>query len=149
MKETLDTLESIGVRMSATKMRVLQSVLRIGLGSERPTFDKICREIREPKGFRPKRAWVYRCLDELEEEGFIAVDKLRRPSAYSATRMTILAGLGRACRSRVAALQEDVRVFTEAIRVLEDTSAQAMSAYVYEIATGGGEATHNERCKRS
>lgn len=139
MKETLDALESIGIRMSATKMHILQSVLRVGLGSEHATFDRICQGIKQSKGFKPRRAWVYRCLDELEEEGFIAVDKLQRPRVYFATRMTILAGLGRARKNRVAALQDDVQAIAHEIRLLEDSGPTVMSAYVYEAATGSGE----------
>ncbi|RDE11874.1 MAG: hypothetical protein C4K47_09250 [Candidatus Thorarchaeota archaeon] len=138
MKDALEALESIGVRMSATKMRVLQSVLRIGVGSDRATFDRICDEIREAKGRRPRKAWVYRCLDELEEDGFILVDKLQRPRVYSATRMTILAGLGRARRNRVAALEDEVSEVSQEMRLLENTHFGAMSAYVYEAATGSG-----------
>jgi hypothetical protein len=94
--------------------------------------------MREPKGLKPKRAWVYRCLDELVEEGFIAVDKLQRPRMYFSTRTTILAGLGRARKNRLDALQDSLHTITEKISLLQDASPEAMSARVYEAATGSG-----------
>lgn len=138
MKEALETLESIGIRMSATKMRVLQSVLRAEVRSEHPTFDKICGAIKETRGGMPRRAWIYRCLDELEDEGFISIDKLQRPRVYVASRMTVLYGLRRAREDRIAALQDDLRSVAKKIQLLEDTSSEALSAYVYEAATGSG-----------
>jgi Fe2+ or Zn2+ uptake regulation protein len=138
MKETMEALESFGINMDSGEMRVLQSLLRAGLGSERPTFDRIYSIIKESKGRVPKRAWVYRCLDNLEADGFISVDKLQRPRLYSASRLTIVSGLNRARRNRIAALQDDLCLVTQTMQLLDYTSPIAMSAYVYEALTGGG-----------
>jgi Fe2+ or Zn2+ uptake regulation protein len=138
MKETMEALESLGINMDSGEMRVLQSVLRAGLGSERPTFERICSAIKESKGRAPKRAWVYRCLDNLEADGFISIDKLQRPRLYSASRLTMISGLEHARRNRIAALEDNLRSVTQSMQLLDNTRPNAMSAFVYEAATGGG-----------
>ena len=130
-------LERIGVHLSTPEIQVLGAMLRAANETQGEiTFQQIYANITSEKTKAPSKAWVYKCISNLESNQFITVNRLRKPRQYTATIETIMAGLANS-RSRQKSILEDERTeLSGNLESLEGANMQDMANIIIGIMTG-------------
>jgi DNA-binding PadR family transcriptional regulator len=130
-------LEAIGVSLMARDVQVLGALLK--LQSERliaTTVEQIREEVNLESDTKFSKTWIYKCLSNLEEEGFITVNRIDTPNTYS----TGLESIGKALKQHIdqkkIELREEKKMLEEKIRYLREQSSDYLSEILIESMTG-------------
>jgi hypothetical protein len=130
-------LERIGVHLSAPEIQVLGAMLRAGNETQGEiTFHQIYASITSKKTKAPSRAWVYKCISNLESNQFITVNRLGRPRHYTATIETIMAGLTNSRNRQESILEDERKELSENLESLEGADMQDVASIIVGIMTG-------------
>ena len=130
-------LERIGVHLSAPEIRVLGAMLKaVNETQDEITFQRIYANITSEKAKAPSKAWVYKCISNLESNQFITVNRLGRPQHYAATIETIMAGLANSRSKQKSILEDERKELSEDMESLEGTDMQDVASVIIGIMTG-------------
>ncbi|MFW9963600.1 MAG: hypothetical protein ACFFCX_08555, partial [Candidatus Sifarchaeia archaeon] len=84
IKKYQKILEHLGVDISSSEMQVFQAVLIAAGGTSRyVNYKEIVDKLKEIANKRFTKAYIYRRLNDLEEQGFITIDTIHTPRTYS------------------------------------------------------------------
>ncbi|MFW9907695.1 MAG: hypothetical protein ACFFEF_03895 [Candidatus Thorarchaeota archaeon] len=135
--ETSSLLDSVGINLHSRDIQVLGAILglqsRIG---SRHTIDEIHQRINEQAKREFSKAWIYKCLSNLEEDKFITVNRMDTPNTYSAGLQSISSALQQRIMKRLLELKELEINTEETLRSLEQMSSGDIANYIVERATG-------------
>ncbi|MGY5875057.1 MAG: hypothetical protein RTU30_04880 [Candidatus Thorarchaeota archaeon] len=96
-----EQLEMLCVTLTSRDMLVVKAILQTQSGlSELTSFDQLYSQIRDTSDRDLTKTWVYQCLSNLEENGFIVIDSITRPRKYMVSTETITEGLNRARQAK-------------------------------------------------
>ncbi len=130
-------LERIGVHLSAPEIQVLGAMLKAANETQGEiTFQQIHANITSEKGKAPSKAWVYKCISNLESNQFITVNRLGKPRHYTATIETIMAGLANSRSRQLGILGDERKELSENLKSLEGTDMQDVASVIIGIMTG-------------
>ncbi len=130
-------LERIGVHLSAPEIQVLGAMLRAGNETQGEiTFQQVYANITEERAKAPSKAWVYKCISNLESNQFITVNRLGKPRHYTATIETIMAGLANSGSRQLDILEDKRKELSENLESLERADMQDMANTIIGIMTG-------------
>ena len=130
-------LERIGVHLSAPEIQVLGAMLRAENETHGEiTFQQIYANITSERAKAPSKAWVYKCLSNLESNQFITVNRLGKPRHYIATIETIMAGLANSRSRQLDILGDEKKELSKNLESLEGTDMQNVASIVIGIMTG-------------
>lgn len=130
-------LERIGVHLSAPEIQVLGAMLRAGNETQGEiTFQQVYANITEKRAKAPSKAWVYKCISNLESNQFITVNRLGKPRHYTATIETIMAGLANSGSRQLDILEDKRKELSENLESLERADMQDMANTIIGIMTG-------------
>ncbi|MHA2205439.1 MAG: hypothetical protein ACXABC_06235 [Candidatus Thorarchaeota archaeon] len=126
-------LDQLGINISSRDFRVLKAIIQAQEpGKESATVDEIHAQIKK----KLSKAWLYKCLDNLETQGFISVDRVRRPRVYFASSENILLGLEGARQDALRELQQEQKQIQQHEDILKQSNLHDMTVYVLELLTG-------------
>jgi len=129
-------LERIGVHLSAPEIQVLGAMLRAGNETQGEiTFQQVYANITREKAKAPSKAWVYKCISNLESNQFITVNRLGKPRHYTATIETIMAGLANSRSRQLDTLEDERKELSENLESLEMADMQDMANTIIGIMT--------------
>ncbi len=100
------------------------------------TFQQIYANITSEKTKAPSKAWVYKCISNLESNQFITVNRLGKPRSYKATVETIMVGLTNSQSIQKSILEDERKELLEDKESLEDTDMQDVANVIIGIMTG-------------
>lgn len=93
-KKYLSDLEKLGVDMNTSEMQVFRAVLFAAEGTGKPVkFEKISTSLESIVNKKFTKAYIYRQLNNLEENGFIVVDSINTPRTYTIVESNIAKAL--------------------------------------------------------
>lgn len=93
-KKLQTALERLGVDMSSSEMQVFRAVLMAAGGTERPVnYRKIATNLESIANKKYTKAYIYRRLHDLEEDGFIIADNIHSPRTYMITESSVAKAL--------------------------------------------------------
>jgi DNA-binding PadR family transcriptional regulator len=130
-------LETIGVSLIARDVQVLGALLK--LQSENmtgSTVDQLREKVNEESEKRFTKTWIYKCLSNLEEEGFITVNRIETPNTYSAGLETIGKALRKNVLEKRTKLEEDIQELENDIQFLKTLSSDYLAESLIESMTG-------------
>lgn len=84
-----------------------------------PTIGAIHELVR--KKSRVSKNWVYKTLSELEAEGYLVTDKIRRPHLYLTSNEMICRALNARRLRAIKAIEDDIKTIDRKIEILETT----------------------------
>jgi sugar-specific transcriptional regulator TrmB len=114
MSNMKEDLELLGLTLTSSDMQVLKALLNAQTSRYKYlTCDGINEYILKENEKEISNAWIYQCLNNLEERGFIQVDVMSKPRRYMASQETVRSGLERALTEILA----DYNRESEALRV--------------------------------
>ena len=130
-------LGRIGVHLSTPEIQVLGAMLRAGTETqEEITFQQVYANITRERSKAPSKAWVYKCISNLESNQFITVNRLGKPRFYTATIETIMAGLANSRSKQLGILGNERKELSENLKSLEETDMQDVASVIIGIMIG-------------
>lgn len=93
-KRLQGNLESLGVDMNSSQMQVLQAILMAAGGTDKPVnYGEISGSLEAIAKKKFTKAYIYRRLNDLEENEFIIVDTIHTPRTYAITESSVVKAL--------------------------------------------------------
>ena len=130
-------LERFGVHLSAPEIRILGAMLKAANETQGEiTFQQIYANIASERTKAPSKAWVYKCISNLESNQFITINRLGKPRHYTATIETIMAGLANSRSKQLGILGDERKELSENLKSLEGTDMQDVASVIIGIMTG-------------
>ncbi|MFO7836930.1 MAG: hypothetical protein R6V83_09755 [Candidatus Thorarchaeota archaeon] len=127
-RKHLSELALFNLDMESRKMKVLKAVLKSVEGeSATSDFDTIFEIVNDGRDDNLSKAWIYKCLGELEEDKFVVVDRISTPNKYMATKETIAKALETIKSRRIAKLQKDLDDNRRARRAVLNASSSNLA----------------------
>jgi len=115
---------------------VLGAMLRAGNETQGEiTFQQIYANVISERSKAPSKAWIYKCISNLESNQFITVNRLGRPRHYTATIETIMAGLANSRSKQLGILGDERKELSEDVESLERADMQDMANVIIGIMT--------------
>jgi predicted transcriptional regulator len=126
-------LDQIGINISSRDFRVLKAIIQ----AQEPnngaaTVDEIHAKIKK----KLSKSWIYKCLDNLERQGFISVDKVRRPRVYIVNSESVMIGLEDARQNALKKLRQEQHQIQQHEDILKQSNLHEMTEYVLEHLAG-------------
>jgi Fe2+ or Zn2+ uptake regulation protein len=135
-KDFNDFLEIVRSHITTREMQVLKAVFDAKSSEENlPSFDDIYLVVRK-SGEKLTKAWIYKCLAKLEEDGFLVVDSIRNPRRYMVTRETLIAGIENTRKKRIMDLEQEIEEVDQQLHFLSETDVSKLTSHVIDIMTG-------------
>ncbi|MHA1169940.1 MAG: hypothetical protein ACTSRU_19095 [Candidatus Hodarchaeales archaeon] len=125
-----EQLESIGIDLSSRESTVLKAILMIEKKKETSSFDNIRKLLDQSLKKKLSRQWIYKCLSNLEEKGFIKVDVVATPKIYRTSSDLIKHVIEREISIAKEKLSSDEKEITKNIEVLEEQDMRLVTSYL-------------------
>ena len=100
------------------------------------TFQQVYASITSENAKAPSKAWIYKCISNLESNQFITVNRLGRPRHYTATIETIMVGLVNSRSRQESILEVERKELSENLESLEGVNMRDMANIIVGIMTG-------------
>ncbi|MGV9169526.1 MAG: hypothetical protein ACOC38_06235 [Promethearchaeia archaeon] len=127
-RKHLSELALFDLDMESRKMKILKAVLKSVEGeSATSNFDTIFEIVNDGRDDNLSKAWIYKCLGELEEDKFVVVDRISTPNKYMATKETIAKALETIKSRRIAKVQKDLDDNRRARRAVQNASSSNLA----------------------
>ncbi|MHA1770125.1 MAG: hypothetical protein ACTSYL_11490 [Candidatus Thorarchaeota archaeon] len=118
-KEELERIiAAMEIDIDSIEMQTLGAVIRAeNLIYASPTIEYIYELLK--KKTRVSKNWIYKTLSELEEEGYLVTDKIRRPHLYLTQNEKIEQALDKKRLKIIYALEKEIKSIEDKIELLE------------------------------
>ncbi len=127
-RKHLSEIALFDLDMESRKMKILKAVLKSVEGeSATSNFDTIFEIVNDGRDDNLSKAWIYKCLGELEEDKFVVVDRISTPNKYMATKETIAKALETIKSRRIAKVQKDLDDNRRARRAVQNASSSNLA----------------------
>ena len=89
-KKIQSYLDKLSVDMNSSHMQVFRAILMASGGTDSPvSYGEIARHLESVAEKKYTKAYIYRRLNELEEDGFIKIDTIHTPRTYTTTETSV------------------------------------------------------------
>ncbi len=131
-------LEELGIDITEKRMRILASLLLLQEETGNPTtFDEIYRRLREIEGKHPgKKPLIYRNLTNLEDSGFIEVNRVGYRNEYWSDFQRIKQTIEDIKKSRVLELEEEKEDLSSIQKALMEIDLNELTTSLIQEMTG-------------
>lgn len=131
-----DIFGKIGVDMSSRDMQVLKVLIgMMEKNSEGVTFNDLFHEMKE-KDMKLSKVWIYKCLGRLEDEGFIATERIGNPRRYTTSQTLIGKALEKKLASRVGELESGLDEVSADLQSIKNTTVRDLTMMAYDTIVG-------------
>ncbi len=131
------SLEKLGVDMTSSEMQVFKAVLVAAGGISTPTtYNEIASSLESIVGRKYTKAYVYRQLNSLEENGFIIVDIINTPRTYTITDSSVVEALEAKRKSKLSESLLRKKDVTARINQLESIKKQELALMFHKQLVG-------------
>ncbi len=132
-----EQLEMLGVTLTSRDMLVVKAILQAQSGSsELVSFEQLYSQIGDTSDRDLTKTWVYQCLSNLEESGFIVIDGITRPRRYLATTDTITEGLNRARQAKHIDIVNEIEQIENRITFLKGLDIMIAASNLHDTLLG-------------
>lgn len=124
----LSELGLFELHVKSRKMDVLEAVLKSVEGdSATAIFEEIFEIVNADESDNLSKSWIYKCLGELEQEGFVVVDRISTPNKYMATKETIAKALENAKKEQKGKLRKRINENRENEEIIHNVSIHELA----------------------
>ncbi|MHA1929163.1 MAG: hypothetical protein ACTSV2_11375 [Candidatus Thorarchaeota archaeon] len=132
--EIREHLETIGVGISSRDSTILKTILLLKDGKVPTTFSEIKKHLNETLEIKLGKQWIYKCLVNLEQEGFILVDRMSSPKIYQTDTNRIKDVLERKITEATSELVSERKRMHDNIETLEKQDMKTVADYMMRLA---------------
>ena len=100
------------------------------------TFKEIEDKINSIQKESFTKQWIYKCLKNLEESRFITVDRINRPTTFSANLMDLRNGLSKVVRGKIEDIEKQIMATEKSLSKFEQTSVYDLAYYFVDTLSG-------------
>jgi Fe2+ or Zn2+ uptake regulation protein len=135
--KSIETLAKLGVDMNSSQMIVFKAIITAAGGlSKSVTYKEVADEIMKVADKKYTKAYLYRQLRGLEEEGFIVVDAIQHPQRYSASESALSNALKRKSQRTLSKLLSKRQDITTQLNLLETANPEEVAIAAYNDLVG-------------
>jgi len=138
IKKYQKILEYLGVDISSSEMQVFQAVLIAAGGTSRyVNYKEIVDKLEEIANKRFTKAYIYRRLNDLEEQGFITIDTIHTPRTYSISESGVAKALEAKRREKLSESLTKRQDVTTKLNRLKSVKSQDLALELHKQLVGG------------
>ncbi|MFW9975376.1 MAG: hypothetical protein ACFFDQ_08945 [Candidatus Thorarchaeota archaeon] len=131
------SLEKLGVDITSSEMQVFKAVLIAAGGTSKPTnYNEIASSLELIAGRKYTKAYIYRRLNSLEENGFIIVDVINTPRTYTITDSSVVEALEAKRKSKLSESLLRKKDVTTRLNRLESIKKQELALMFHKQLLG-------------
>jgi Fe2+ or Zn2+ uptake regulation protein len=135
--KSTELLAKIGVDMNSNQMMVFKAVLVAADGlSKQVTYQDVADVLKKTSDKKYSKAYVYRQLSSLEEEGFIIMDPVQHPQRYSVIESSVSNALKRKSQQTISKLLKKRQDLTTQVNLLETVNPEDVAIAAYNTLVG-------------
>ncbi|MFW9961109.1 MAG: hypothetical protein ACFFDV_08830 [Candidatus Thorarchaeota archaeon] len=132
-----EILAKLGVDMNSGKMMVFKAIIAATKGlSKSVTYNEVADAIKKDAKKEYSKAYIYRQLKSLEEEGFIIVDAVQHPQHYSCSEAALSNALKRISQYTLSQLMSRRQDITTQLNLLETANQEEVAITIYNNLVG-------------
>jgi len=136
-KKFQSNLEKLGIDTTSSEMQVFRAVLlAAGCTSRSVNYDEIVRSLEEIANKRYTKAYIYRRLNDLEEQGFITIDTIHTPRTYSITETGVAKALETKRKVKLADHLTKKQEVTTKLNRLKSVKSQELALMLHKQLVG-------------
>ena len=129
-------LNSIGVELNSSSIQILKAIIKVGAGLSRPvTFKQILHQINARRKQPFSEAWVYKCLKNLEQAGFLTIQSIGNPKRYMVTEENMLTTLAKMCHKRIVELNNAKRQLVSKRDLIQNGNLAQLAGHLEKTLT--------------
>lgn len=135
--KSAELLAKIGVDLDSSQMMVFKAVLEAAGGtSKQVTYKDVVDKLRKTSEKKYSRAYIYRQLSSLEDDGFIIVDAIHRPQRYSVSEPFLSGAVKRKSELAISQLLNKRQALTTQLNLLETANPEDVAITAYNRLVG-------------
>jgi DNA-binding PadR family transcriptional regulator len=139
--KTLKALEDLGLRISDRDITMLKAIVEASGAELRPaTYAEISQVHAEMAKREFSKAWMYRCLNSLRDQGLIREDTVQHPKGYFIDRSHMESALRKRQRDRTKELKAARSAVEEKLDLLRGSRMQELAIRAFDAMVGNAEA---------
>jgi DNA-binding PadR family transcriptional regulator len=136
-KKLQTNLEKLGVDMGSSEMQVFQAVLMAAGSTEKPVnYHEIATCLEAIANRKYTKAYIYRRLNSLEEDGFIIADTIHSPRTYSITESSVTKALDSRRKEKLSENLTRKQDLTTRIHRLKSIKSQDLALMLHKQLAG-------------
>ncbi len=132
-----ECFETLGISLNSREFQILKYILKISETEKRqPTFSDIQGMANASADAPFSKQWIYRCLKNLEESKFITVDRINKPTRYSASLVDTRNGFSLLADQKTTALQEEWKRVNAKLETIQSCNTYDLAYYLVDNLSG-------------
>lgn len=135
--KSAEILSKLGVDMNSGQMMVFKAIITAAGGlSKSVTYKEVVQTIKKETDKEYSKAYIYRQLSSLEEDGFIVIDAVQHPQQYSISESALSNALKRKGQNTISQLLSKREEITKQLSLLEIANPEEIAITVYNNLVG-------------
>ncbi len=135
--EARGNLHQLGVDVNSSQMMVLKGLMAAAGGpSKFVTYKEIEAHLEKLEKKKYTKAYIYRCLSDLENEGFIVVNSIQHPKQFSISEAGIVKALEKKRKEKLSETQTKRQAVTTKQNLLTTTNPEEVAITLYNQLVG-------------
>lgn len=128
---------TLGISLKSREFQILKYILQIsGTEKRQPTFSDIQGMANASVDEPFSKQWIYRCLKNLEESKFITVDRINKPTRYSASLVDTRTGFSLRAGQKATTLQEEWKQVAANLETIQSCNTYDLAYYLVDSLSG-------------
>jgi hypothetical protein len=137
IKKLQTNLEKLGIDMGSSEMQVFRAVLMAAGGVEKPVnYHEIATSLESIANRKYTKAYIYRRLNSLEEDGFLIADTIHSPRTYSISESNVTKALDSRRKEMLAGNLTKRQDLTTRIHRLKSIKSQDLALILHKQLAG-------------
>ena len=129
-------LEKVGIDLNSNVMIVFKAILIAGGLTNAVTYKDIVAQLKQFSGIKYTRAYLYRLIKELEEDGFIIADAVQHPKQYSITTSSLTKAVNKKRQNTLSSLLSTRQQLSTQLNVIKTVNPQDLAITTYNTLKG-------------
>ena len=135
--KSAEILAKLGVDLNSSQMMVFKAIVTAaGALSKSVTYKEVADALKKGTNKEYSKAYIYRQLSNLEEDGFISVDAVQHPQQYSISESTLFNALKRKSQHTLSQLLSKREDITKQLSLIETANPEEVAITVYNNLVG-------------
>ncbi len=136
-RKRVSSFERLGLDITSSDMQVFRAVLIAAGGVDKPaSYNEIAKSLESIAGKKYTKAYIYRRLNNLEEDGFIIVDTIHTPRTYTVTESSVIKALETKRKSKLSESLAKKQDVTTKLNRLDSIQKQELAIMLHKQLVG-------------
>jgi Fe2+ or Zn2+ uptake regulation protein len=135
--KSIEILAKLGIDMNSSQMIVFKAVIAAGGSLSKPvTYQEVVETLQRVMNKGYKKAYIYRQINSLADEGFIVIDAIQHPQRYSVVESTLSIALKKISQHELSQLLSKRQHITTQMNLIDTTNPEEVAITAYNNLIG-------------